>query len=99
MENRKSPPGSAGFRCFGIEHHCSSQVLIPLRLERRAWALAGRLPWLAFFSLRWVLAIIFSSGDVWSNGLSCGRPVCDSSSGLVAIVEKMAEATLSNQII
>lgn len=28
-----------------------------LRFDRRAWALAGRLPWLAFLSFRCVLAM------------------------------------------
>src|SRR5690349_15023151 len=39
------------------------QVLIARRLSRRALALAGRLPWFAFLSLRCVLAMTSSAGD------------------------------------
>lgn len=37
---------------------CHDQVLIFLRFALRALALAGRLPWLAFFGFRWGLATV-----------------------------------------
>lgn len=39
-------------------------VLIFLRFALRAFALAGRLPWLAFFVLRPGLAMVLSSGEL-----------------------------------
>ena len=56
MQNERSPreerPSNLWFR--------ARYVLMFLRLALRAFALAGRFPWFAFFSFRCVLAIVFS---------------------------------------